>query len=167
MVWQADIVFFSATDSGFSENFGLKTRISKFFDWRCCILRFATKHFKSYFRQASFFDHGLNLQCRPYSFRDVVSICEANPILRCSPHSLRLASICEAGLTNWDRAHSLNEATSIWKAYHILWCWPHSFRSAASPMYVIMMLRLTLLVQRAKIGSFLWDGLANPQNHLW
>ena len=67
-------IFLPTSDCGSSENFGLNMSISNFFDWMFRILQFATRHFKSYLRQVSFFDNILNLWGRPYSLIEAVTI---------------------------------------------------------------------------------------------
>ena len=64
-------------------------------------------------------------------------------------YSLRQASLIEWGCLNLLGWPHCARFASLCDASLILWGWPQSLMPAASSMYVIMLLRLTLLVKRA------------------
>ena len=134
--YQADISFYSASDRCFSDNFGLKTRISIFFDWMCHIFNLQLISLKSCFWQASFFEADLKLWGRPYSLIEAhsASFLEALLILWGRPHSVRQTSFieaaCEASFILWGHTHSVRPALFC-EASLILWGQPHSIRPAS------------------------------------
>ena len=96
---------------------------------------------------------------------EAASICEAGLILWDQPHSVRQASFFEWGCLNLrGRPHSVRPAYFC-RASLILWGRPYYIRlimwgqlhPQIGPFYVFMLLSLTLLVVKARIGSFLLD----------